>query len=184
MVSGSTVCRVLRRDGFTRTKVQQVAKERCIEFRTAFMAHVLQFPREHFVGVDETGSDARTHIRQFRCLACPWFIHELLQRLLRFAFRARKANLSNRCKSSCINQGHAKHLNCRIWVRASLPVSSTPTKCSRGNCNTWAINAVLNSIHLSLATCCTFVLVNPSLRNTRHTVLPDTITPVALYIDK
>ena len=65
MVSGSTVCRVLRRNGYTRKKVQQVAKERCIEFRTAFMAHVLQFPREYFVWVDETGSDARTHIRRF-----------------------------------------------------------------------------------------------------------------------
>ena len=62
MVSGSTVCRVLQRNGFTRKKVQQVAKERCIEFRTAFMACVLQFPREYFVWVDETGSDARTHI--------------------------------------------------------------------------------------------------------------------------
>ena len=29
------------------------------------MAHVLQFPREYFVWVDETGSDARTHIRRF-----------------------------------------------------------------------------------------------------------------------
>ena len=44
IMSGSTVCRVLRRNGFTRKKVQQVAKERCIEFRTAFMAQVLQFP--------------------------------------------------------------------------------------------------------------------------------------------
>ena len=44
MVSGSTVCRVLQRNGFTRKKVQQVAKERCIEFRTAFMACVLQLP--------------------------------------------------------------------------------------------------------------------------------------------
>ena len=29
------------------------------------MAHVMQFPREYFVWVDETGSDARTHIRRF-----------------------------------------------------------------------------------------------------------------------
>ena len=80
MVSGSTVCRVLRRNGYTRKKVQQVAKERCIEFRTAFMAHVLQFPREYFVWVDETGSDARTHIRWFgySLLGVPLFIHELL----------------------------------------------------------------------------------------------------------
>ena len=64
-VSGSTVCRILRRNGFTRKKVQQIAKQRCIDFRTAFMAQVLQFPRESFVWVDETGSDARTHIRRF-----------------------------------------------------------------------------------------------------------------------
>ena len=29
------------------------------------MAQVLQFPREYFVWVDETGSDAYTHIRRF-----------------------------------------------------------------------------------------------------------------------
>ena len=75
-----------------------------------------------------------------------------------------------------------EYLNRRMWVRASLPVSSTHTKYSHGNCNTWVMNAVLNSIHLSLATCCTFFLVNPFLRNTQHTVLPDTITPVASYI--
>ena len=74
--------------------------------------------------------------------------------------------------------------NRRMWVRASHLVSSTHTKYSRGNCNTCAMNTVLNSMHLSLATCCTFFLVNPFLHNTRHTVLPDTIifTPVASYI--
>ncbi len=64
-VSGSTVCRVLHRLGYSRKKVQQIAKQRCLEFRSAFMAQVLQFPRELFVWVDETGSDARTHIRRF-----------------------------------------------------------------------------------------------------------------------
>ena len=65
IVSGSTVCRTLRRIGFTRKKVQQIARQRLCEFRAAFMAQVLQFPREFFVWVDETGSDARTNIRRF-----------------------------------------------------------------------------------------------------------------------
>ena len=42
-VSESTVCRVLHRNGLTRKKIQQVAKQRCTEFRAAFMAQVLQF---------------------------------------------------------------------------------------------------------------------------------------------
>jgi len=43
------------------------------------MAQVLQFPQEHFVWIDETGSDAGTHIRRFGipCLAFPRFIQEL-----------------------------------------------------------------------------------------------------------
>ena len=64
-VSGSTVCRVLRRNGFSRKKVQQVAKQRCTEYRAAFWARILQFPRECFVWIDETGCDARSHIRKF-----------------------------------------------------------------------------------------------------------------------
>lgn len=65
IVSGSTVCRILRKNGFTRKKAQQIAKQRCVEYRAMFMAQVLQFPRESFVWVDETGSDARSHIRRF-----------------------------------------------------------------------------------------------------------------------
>ena len=64
-VSGSTVCRVLRRNGFTRKKVQQIAQQKYIDFRAAFMAQVLQFPRDFFVWVDETGSDERAHIQRF-----------------------------------------------------------------------------------------------------------------------
>jgi len=60
--------------------------------------------------------------------------------------------------------------------------SNVGTCVAHGNCNTWAMNAVLNSMHLSLATSCTLFLVNPFLRNTWHMVLPDTITPVASYI--
>jgi len=64
-VSGPTVCRALRRNGFTRKKVQQVAKQRCTEYRAMFMARALNFNSDMFVWVDETGSDARTNIRKF-----------------------------------------------------------------------------------------------------------------------
>ena len=65
VVSGSTVCRTLRKLGYTRKKVQQIARQRCQKFRSAFLAQVLQYPREFFVWVDETGCDLRTNIRRF-----------------------------------------------------------------------------------------------------------------------
>ena len=64
-VSGSTVCRILRKNGYTRKKIQQVARQRSVEYRAAFMAQVLQYDQEYFVWVDETGSDAKHHIRKF-----------------------------------------------------------------------------------------------------------------------
>ena len=64
-VSGATVCRVLKRYGFTRKKARQMAKQRCVEFRAAFIAQISQFDFRCFVWVDETGSDARNHIRKF-----------------------------------------------------------------------------------------------------------------------
>ncbi len=44
-VSAPTVCRLIRRHGFTRKKIVQVAKQRCIDYRGAFMADILQYPR-------------------------------------------------------------------------------------------------------------------------------------------
>ena len=78
------------------------------------------------------------------------------------------------CKSLCINRGYAEPSNVGTRVAPGLidPHKAFP------NCNTWVMNVVLNSMHLWLPV----ALVNPFLRNTRHTVLPDTITPVASYI--
>ena len=36
-VSGFTVCRLLRRSGFTRNKVQQVAKQRCTDYSAPYI---------------------------------------------------------------------------------------------------------------------------------------------------
>ena len=59
VVSEATICRLLRRHGFTRKKIRHVALQRSTELRALFMAQALSFPREFFVWVDETGSDAR-----------------------------------------------------------------------------------------------------------------------------
>ena len=63
-VSGSTVCKVLHRNGFTRKKLVKVAMQRSTEHRGAFMANILQYPRDFLVWVDETGSDGRDQLRK------------------------------------------------------------------------------------------------------------------------
>ena len=65
VVDGSTVCRLLHRNGFTRKKIVQTAKQRCIEYRAGYMADVFAYKKEMFVFIDETGSDSRDHIRRF-----------------------------------------------------------------------------------------------------------------------
>ena len=42
-----------------------MAAQRCYALRGAFMAQCTMFTRDMFVWVDETGSDARDHIRRF-----------------------------------------------------------------------------------------------------------------------
>ena len=64
-VTPSTVCRIIRRNGFTRKKIQQVAKQRSVEFRGRFFAEVQHYQPEQFVWVDESGCDKRDHIRKF-----------------------------------------------------------------------------------------------------------------------
>lgn len=65
VVSGSSVCKILHRNGFSRKKLVKVALQRSLEYRGAFMANVLQYPREFFIWVDETGSDRRDQLRKF-----------------------------------------------------------------------------------------------------------------------
>ena len=50
-VSGATVCRVLRKNGFTKKKIQIVAGQRSVEYRAYFMAQVLQFSSYFFYGL-------------------------------------------------------------------------------------------------------------------------------------
>ena len=64
-VSAPTICRIFKRYGFTKKRVRQIAKQRCKALRGAFMAQCTLFERQNFVWIDETGSDARDHIRRF-----------------------------------------------------------------------------------------------------------------------
>ena len=60
-ITPSTVCRIIQRNGFTRKKIQQVAKQRSVEFRGRFFAEVHYHP-EQFVWVDESGCDKREQL--------------------------------------------------------------------------------------------------------------------------
>ena len=64
VVDGSTVCRLLRRNGFTRKKIVQTAKQRCSEYRARFMADIFAYNKDMLVFIDETGSDRRDQIRR------------------------------------------------------------------------------------------------------------------------
>ena len=64
-VSGSTVCKVLYKNGLTRKNLRKIALQRSSLHRGAFMAHVLQYPRDFFVWVDETGTDRWDQLRKF-----------------------------------------------------------------------------------------------------------------------
>ena len=64
-VSAPTVCRILHKNGLTRKKLRQVAKQRSASYRGDFMAQILHYPRNFFVWTDETGTDRRDQLRKF-----------------------------------------------------------------------------------------------------------------------
>jgi transposase len=86
-VSDSTLCRTLRRNGFSRKKIVQVAKQRSAIFRGKFMADVLGYPRSYFVWVDESGSDRRNQIRKFgySLIGVEPMYHRFLSRGVRYS---------------------------------------------------------------------------------------------------
>ena len=65
LIAGSTVCRVLKRNGYTRKQIQTVARQRSVDYRAYFRATVANFTSNQLVWLDETGSDARNHIRRY-----------------------------------------------------------------------------------------------------------------------
>ena len=81
-VSQATICRLLKRYGFSRKKVKQVALQRCYELRGAFMAQCSLFSRDQLVWVGETGSNAKDYARKFgyAIRGCTPVTHRLLAR--------------------------------------------------------------------------------------------------------
>ena len=64
-VSASTVCCVIRRNGFTRKKLMQITKLRSTFYTGNFMAQLLQYSRNFFVWIDETSTDRRDQLRKY-----------------------------------------------------------------------------------------------------------------------
>ena len=64
-VSPATVCKIIHKHGFTRKKLQCVAKQRSLLFRGEYMAEIQLFNRDCFVFIDETGCSSKDHIRRF-----------------------------------------------------------------------------------------------------------------------
>ena len=62
VISSSTVCRLLKKHGFTRKKMRY---QRSSQFRAEFMAEVVQYRREQLVWVDETGCDCKDGMRKY-----------------------------------------------------------------------------------------------------------------------
>ena len=64
-VSEATVCRFLKKAGFTRTKIQLVAIQQSEVCRARYMNEMQQYAADMIVFLDETGSDRRDSMRKF-----------------------------------------------------------------------------------------------------------------------
>ena len=65
VVSNSTICRQLKRHGYSRKKIQYIALQRCEDLRAQFVAEVVCFfPLNKFVWIDECGCSNRDTIRK------------------------------------------------------------------------------------------------------------------------
>ena len=60
-----TICKTLKRYGFSRKKIRQVALQRCCSLRGAFMAQVMLLQCKVFVWVDESGCGKKDSIRKY-----------------------------------------------------------------------------------------------------------------------
>ena len=61
-VSGSTVCRLLKRNGITRKEIVFIARQQCSEHRARYMANILIYRVDWLVFLDKTGCDNKDGI--------------------------------------------------------------------------------------------------------------------------
>lgn len=64
-VSVATVCRVLQKAGFSRTKIQHIAIQQSRQRRAHYILEMQQYRPEMLVFIDETGTDRRDCLRKF-----------------------------------------------------------------------------------------------------------------------
>lgn len=64
-VSPSTVCKTIHKHGFTRKKLQHVAKQRSLQYRGEYTAEIQMYHRDCFVFIDETGCTSKDHTHKF-----------------------------------------------------------------------------------------------------------------------
>ena len=65
ILSPPCICWLFNCYGVTRKKLRRIALQRCDVLRGSFMAQCFLFARHQFVWIDETGSDARDHMRKY-----------------------------------------------------------------------------------------------------------------------
>ena len=61
----ATICRFLRKNGFTRKQLQSVALQRSERLRSEFAQEISIFSRDMYIFIDETGADRRNATRKF-----------------------------------------------------------------------------------------------------------------------
>lgn len=64
-ISEGSICNFFRAQGFSRQKMQLVAKQRCDSLRSAYATEVSVYKAEMFIFVDETGADRRDALRKY-----------------------------------------------------------------------------------------------------------------------
>ena len=148
-VSGSTVCKVIHRNGLTRKKLIKVALQRSTDFRGAFMANVLQYPRDFLVWVDETGSDRRDQLRKFgyALRGQP----AVCKRLLTRGISAIVAMSSDGVEAYELSEGSTNSSTFLDFVRGSLipTMQPFPDKHSMDNCSIHHVQEVKDFIEQS-----------------------------------
>ena len=64
-VHESTICRMIKEQGFTRKRVCRIALQQSEQLRLQFMAEISMYDPDMLIWIDETGSAQRNNIRQY-----------------------------------------------------------------------------------------------------------------------
>ena len=80
LISPPTICRIIRRNGFTRKKIQQVATQRRYDYRGDFMAEVAFYRQEQFVWIINSAANKSNEFILRHILNILSFVQEKIRR--------------------------------------------------------------------------------------------------------